>query len=249
MHGTALTHSEPTVATPLVSVVVPTLDEADEIGGALLSARDPRVELLVVDGRSSDATAELARVAGARVLFCRAGRAAQMNLGAHESRAPLLLFLHADARLPPRWLEEVLGASRSDGFVAGAFRLRIDGAGLAYRLIERVAGWRSTCAGLPYGDQALFLARQRFEDLGGFADLEFMEDFEIARRLRRQGPIRILPQTVRVSARRWRRLGAWRVTLINQLIVAGYLAGMPPARLKRWYRGGRLLPPRGSCGG
>jgi rSAM/selenodomain-associated transferase 2 len=228
---------------PQISVVVPTLNEAQEIDGALESAVDPRVELLVIDGASDDMTITRARRHGAKVFETVACRAAQLNLGARRAQAPVLLFLHADARLPRGWFESVSAAVEHPGFVAGAFRLRIDSPDRVYRLIEWVVRLRSRMLALPYGDQALFISASAFERIGGFTEMDFMEDFEFARRLGDAGPIKLLPQTVRVSARRWERLGAWRVTLINQLVVFGYLTGMAPERLRRWYRSGRLFPP------
>jgi rSAM/selenodomain-associated transferase 2 len=241
---TANSSPTPTARTPpQISVIVPTLNEAQEIDGALESAADPRVELLVIDGSSEDATIARARHHGARVFETVACKAAQLNLGARRAQAPLLLFLHADARLPRGWFESVFAAAQQPGFGGGAFRLRIDSHDRVFRLIEWMVRLRSKMLALPYGDQALFISASAFERMGGFAEIEFMEDFEFVRRLGDVGPIKILPQSVRVSARRWQRLGAWRVTLINQWVVFGYLIGMTPERLGRWYRSGRLWPP------
>ena len=121
--------------------------------------------------------------------------------------------------------------------IAGAFRLQIDGAGRWLRLIERVANLRARYLHMPYGDQAVFLRRETFESLGGFADLPIMEDYELSRRLRRRGRIELADASAVTSARRWQTLGPWRTTWINQMIVLGYHLGVSPERLARWYRG------------
>ena len=118
--------------------------------------------------------------------------------------------------------------------VAGAFTLRIGSANIALRLIEKCAGWRSRFLQMPYGDQAIFLKTETFRSVGGFPDIPVMEDFEIIRRLRRLGKIRIVDAPAITSARRWHDQGAWRTTLINQCCIGAYLMGVSPARISRW---------------
>ncbi len=186
-----------------LSVIIPTLNEAEEIERTLDSLRRAAgVETLVVDGCSTDGTAEIARRAGVEVVDAPRGRASQMNAGARAATGEFLLFLHADTRLPEgfdRPVKELLATGR---FVAGAFRLRIDGPSRSLRLIESVANWRSTRLQMPYGDQAIFLRADLFHAVGGYGDLPFMEDFELVRRLRRLGRIGVLRESVVTSARR-----------------------------------------------
>lgn len=219
-----------------ISVIIPALNESGWVARAVTSTRPAReTEVLVVDGQSEDRTLEVARQSGARVLTAARGRAAQMNAGARAATGELLLFLHADSRLPAGFDGEVRRLLARPDVAAGAFRLAIDPNSRALRLIAAVANWRARRLELPYGDQALFLHAGLFEDLGGFPELPLMEDFELVRRLRRRGRIAIAPRSVRTSARRWRELGVGRTTLINQLAVAAYLAGVDPASIARWY--------------
>ncbi len=219
-----------------IAVVVPTLDEAGSILATLHAARAGGVELIVADGGSTDATCERAASAGAAVVQASGGRAAQQNAGAAASDAPLLLFLHADTRLPQGWPARVRATLADPRVALGAFRLAIDGATRAERLITVGANLRSRSFGLPYGDQALFLRRATFDALGGFAPLPIMEDWDLARRARRLGRIALAPEAVTTSARRWRRLGPLRTTLVNQAMLLGFRVGVEPARLARFYR-------------
>ncbi|KAK1858754.1 hypothetical protein I4F81_001355 [Pyropia yezoensis] len=210
-----------------LSIVVPTLNEAATIGATLrhalsVAAAPASIELLVVDGGSSDATAAAAAAAGARVLAVRGGpRAAQLNAGAAAAAGRTLLFLHADTALPAAYDAHVAGALAGPRVAAGAFRLGINGDGFPLRLVEAAANVRSRVLGLPYGDQAPFMRRATFlGPLGGFdAGLPFMEDFALMRRARRVGRVVLAPAAVATSARRWETLGVLRTTLMNQAII------------------------------
>lgn len=221
---------------PRISVVIPVHNEGQELAAACASARDDNVELLVVDGGSADASVETARRAGARLVRARCCRAVQMNAGARAASGELLMFLHGDTRLPRGFAPRVRASLARPGVVAGAFELAIEGPGRSLRWIESAANWRARRLQMPYGDQALFLAASRFRAMGGFPELPLMEDFELVRRLRREGRIDVVAAAVRTSARRWRRLGPWRTTWINQIAVAAYLAGGDIDRIARWYR-------------
>ena len=229
---------------PLLSVIVPTLDEAAGLGRTLEQLRHATdVEIVVADGGSRDATREIAATAGVRVIVVTGGRAAHLNAGAATSHGRFLLFLHADT-LPPAGYAEVIRRALEDPRVAaGAFGFRIDGPGAALRLVEWGANLRSALLLLPYGDQGLFLERRVFDELGGFSPLPIMEDYELVRRLRRRGAVVTLDDAAVTSARRWQRLGALRTTVRNLAMIAGYSAGVPPERLARLYRVGRTTTP------
>lgn len=227
-----------------LSIVIPALNEAPHLPATLARCGLAGAEVIVVDGGSTDGTAARARALGARVITSAPGRGRQMNAGAAEARGDILLFLHADTLLPEGFAGRVVRTLARPGVVAGAFRLAIDAPGAGLRLVELWAGWRSRGLQLPYGDQALFLGAREFRRLGGYRDMPLMEDFDLVRRLRRRGRVVTLPQAARTSARRWQSLGVFRTTVVNQLVVAGYLAGVSPARLARWY--GRR-PARGGA--
>jgi hypothetical protein len=219
-----------------IAVIIPTLNEAAHIAERISELRPVRgVEVIVVDGGSADGTGDLARAAGARVHLSAPGRARQMNLGAAMAQSPILLFLHADTRLPRDFAERVRWTLALEGVVAGAFELRIDSEMCGLRLIERLANLRSRAMQMPYGDQALFLTAEAFRQSGGFPDIALMEDFNFVRRLKRRGHIAIVPAPVLTSARRWTRRGVLRQTLLNQSLICANLLGVSPGRLARWY--------------
>jgi rSAM/selenodomain-associated transferase 2 len=223
-----------------LSIIIPAIDEANAIESALAGTEGiPSVkERIVVDGGSRDATEERARECGAKVIPSAPRRSAQMNAGARASEGDILLFLHADTRLPPGFEHHVRETLDRPDTVAGAFRLGIDGPFPGLRVIEWLANFRSICMGMPYGDQAIFLRADRFREVGGFPEIPIMEDFALMQRLRREGRIGIAPVAIATSARRYEEFGFWRTTWINQLMIFGYLLGLSPKRLACWYRTG-----------
>ncbi len=220
-----------------ISVIVPTLNEESSIAPVLRSAGDAEdVERIVIDGGSDDKTESAATSAGGRVFQSARGRGLQMNEGARRATGEILLFLHGDTLLPQSFDELVRSTLRREGVVAGAFRLGIDGGGWTLRAIERVANWRSRLLQLPYGDQALFMRRQIFHQIGGFPETPILEDLTLVRRLKKHGRVALVPDMVRTSPRRWDRIGPLRTTLLNQVILLGHIFGVPPEQLARWYR-------------
>ncbi|MBW4518550.1 MAG: TIGR04283 family arsenosugar biosynthesis glycosyltransferase [Scytolyngbya sp. HA4215-MV1] len=221
-----------------LSLVIPVLNEAQHLPALLDSLTAiPNLEVIVADGGSQDGTVEVARSRGVPVVVSLPGRARQMNTGAAIATGKILLFLHADTRLPDGFASLVQIALAQPGVVAGAFELKIDGAGAGLRWVEWGVKWRSHGLQMPYGDQALFLPAMVFRTLGGFPELPIMEDFELVRQLQRRGRIAIVPVPVLTSARRWQKLGVIKTTLLNQAIVVAYLLGMAPQRIVHWYRG------------
>jgi len=223
-----------------LSIIIPALDEADRIETALAGTEEiPSVtERIVVDGGSRDGTEQRARACGAKVIASAPMRSAQMNAGSRAAEGTVLLFLHADTRLPPGFEHHVFEVLDRPDTVAGAFRLGIDGPSPGLRIIEWLANFRSICMGIPYGDQAIFLRAGRFRKTGGFPEIPIMEDFAFMQRLRRKGRIGIAPVAVSTSARRYEEFGFWRTTWINQIMIIAYLMGVSPARMARWYRSG-----------
>ncbi|MHC4779189.1 MAG: TIGR04283 family arsenosugar biosynthesis glycosyltransferase [Planctomycetota bacterium] len=222
---------------PKISVIIPTLNEEDALAGTLEVLRWEEIpEVVVVDGGSSDKTALLARAFGAKVLHAGPYRASQLNVGAEAASGDVLVFLHADTRLPSGFRDRVISIMMRSGAVAGAFQLRIDAPFIGCRLVELLVSLRTRLFSLPYGDQALFMKAEDFRAAGGFPSLPIMEDFLFARRLRRLGRIVETDEFVVTSGRRWERVGVLKTTWMNQIMILAFAAGVSPARLARWYR-------------
>jgi rSAM/selenodomain-associated transferase 2 len=189
-----------------------------------------------VDGGSTDATAATAaRFPGVRILVSPRGRARQMNAGARAARGEVLLFLHADTRLPEGALAAVEAAVSEPGVVAGRFDVRFDNARPVFRMIAWFMNRRSRWSGISTGDQAMFVCREVFEAVGGYPEMPLMEDVELCRRLKRRGRIAALRLRVTTSARKWEREGAVRTIVLMWALRLLYMAGVAPARLHRWY--------------
>lgn len=220
-----------------ISVIIPALDEAKHLEATIRSLEGaPDVEVILVDGGSRDATPAIARQLGVDVRQSNRGRAIQMNAGAAVATGDILLFLHADTKLPPGFENHVRNLARKPGVSAGAFALQIDSPGFSLRIMEMVAYLRSRFAQMPYGDQAIFLTARRFKEFGGFTEMPIMEDYDFIRRLKKKGRIAIAPAAARTSARRWLSVGVWRTWWINQMMVLRYFLGVSPQRLTAYYR-------------
>jgi rSAM/selenodomain-associated transferase 2 len=220
-----------------ISIIIPALNEAANIEDVIITIQlSTNTEVIVVDGGSQDDTVAIAQSLGVKVISSSPGRAVQMNTGAVAASGEILLFLHADTRLPAGFDVMIRSALQQPGIVAGAFNLRIDASGWGMRLVEWGVKVRSHFWQIPYGDQAIFLTKDIFQQIGGFPELPIMEDFELIRRLRRIGKITIMQESVITSARRWLRKGIFKTTLINQIVIIAYLLGVSPERIRSWYR-------------
>ena len=220
-----------------LGVVIPTLNEAGTLPGILsdLAKLTVATAVVVADGGSTDGTVAAAVQRGARVVSAPRGRGPQLNAGAAALDTEWLLFLHADVRLPAearRALERAVDGPAD----AAVFALAIDATGFWPRLMELGARLRDRLGGLPYGDQGLLVRRRQFDRAGGYPDIPIMEDVAMVRALRRLGPLRRLPATLRVSPRRWQREGPYRAWVRNTALLAAWIAGVSPHRLARWYR-------------
>lgn len=217
-----------------LSVVIPALDESRSIAAAVASAHEAG-EVLVVDGGSRDDTAARALAAGATVLTAPRGRASQMNEGARRAGGDVLLFLHADSRLPPGFAREVLRLLHATPGAWGRFDLELDGGGRLFGLVAFMISLRSRLMRTATGDQALFVSRKLFDRVGGYPVQPLFEDIELARRLRRVAPMVVPPGRVVTSSRRWRASGTWRTIVGMWSLRLLYLAGVPTQRLARFY--------------
>lgn len=223
----------------MLSVIIPTLDEAARIGALLdeLAATPGIHEVIVVDGGSRDGTPGIASSrSGVRVVAAPRGRARQMNRGAAEATGDVLLFLHADVSLCADAVAHVQATLAEPGVVAGAFRIRTvaDSGPHWMSPLLRAADLRSRYTSLPYGDQALFVRAAAFRAVGGFPDVALMEDYELARRLWRVGRIRTVPAEVRVSGRRFLAHPLRALVEVNVLPLL-YRLGVPSHVVARWY--------------
>jgi rSAM/selenodomain-associated transferase 2 len=218
-----------------ISVIIPTLNEAACLPETLRRLRTHKPhEILVVDGGSTDATCSLADDAD-RLLHAPRGRAAQMNHGAARATGDILLFLHADCWLEAGALTEAETCLTRRGVAAGCFRMHVDAPGSLYRSIDACATARVRLTGLIYGDQGLFVKRERFQKVGGFPSLRLMEDVFLSKLLRRHGRIAVASCCIFVSPRRWQRTGLIRQTLRNWTLTALAAAGVHPNRLAAFY--------------
>lgn len=225
---------------PVVSIIVPMLDEALVLPELLAHLRgvawDRRIEVLAVDGGSTDIGPELVKAAGFSVLYSAPGRAAQMNAGAREARGGLLLFLHADTRLPSMDLEALVSTLARSNRHWGRFDVRIDGRSPWLPLIAALMNLRSRLTGIATGDQCLFITREAFDRVNGFPEQPLMEDIEISRRLKAVSRPLCLSDAVRTSGRRWDERGAWRTIWLMWQLRWAYWRGKAPTQLLERYR-------------
>ena len=221
-----------------LSIIVPTLNEAEGIVATLESLADLRGrghEVIVVDGGSADGTAELAHGLADRLVLAPAGRAAQMNAGARVATGEVLMFLHADSRLPADADRLVLQGLDADGKVWGRFDVRIDGSHPLLRLVQTLVNLRSRLTRICTGDQAIFVRREAFAEIEGYPRQELMEDIAISKRLRKMSAPLCLRQPCLTSARRWEREGVLRTIVLMWWLRLQYAFGVAPARLARAY--------------
>jgi rSAM/selenodomain-associated transferase 2/rSAM/selenodomain-associated transferase 1 len=234
------------VAAAGISVIIPALNEAGYIAETIASiGQGNNTQIIVADGGSLDDTVSIARSLGATVIKSSTPRSRQMNQGAEAASKEVLLFLHADTRLPKSFDKTVFRTLKQPDVAAGAFELRIDAPGPVLRFIEYVANRRSRYLKLPYGDQAIFMLSEIFHQMGGFPDMPIMEDFELIRRLQKKGDVVTVFDPVVTSPRRWLNHGILKTTLINQLIVLSYFMGISPDAIARLYRQSRGIPGKG----
>jgi rSAM/selenodomain-associated transferase 2 len=216
-----------------VSVIIPSLNEAPHIPATIDSAfAAGAAEVIVADGGSSDATPDVARECGARVLTGERMRARQLNRGAEAAAHDALVFLHADTLLP-RGAADAIGTALRD-HLFGGFRVRFLERTAGLRCTELAINTRTRFTRCPWGDQAQFIRRVSFP---GFREIPIMEDYELAIRMKRLGPTIVLPLEVQTSGRRFLEKGVLRTAAMNWWIIASYRWGVDPETLARWYRG------------
>ena len=232
-----------------IAIIVPTYQEEAAIAICLqsLQAQEPPYEVIVTDGGSTDGTVAIVRGcqfsssegqdSPIRVLQApHRSRASQMNFAAGQTRSDILLFLHADSRLPVGGLQAVRRAMAVPEVVGGRFAVRLDRQGFPYNAIQWGMNLRTRLTGTFTGDMGIFVRRSLFEELGGYPEQPLMEDFELSRRMKRRGNVAHLQQQIVTSSRRWQQYGPWRTVALMQAIRLGYQCGVPPNQLANWYR-------------
>jgi rSAM/selenodomain-associated transferase 2 len=221
-----------------IAIIIPALNEAATLEATLRplqSWRRAGHQLILVDGGSSDDTVSVARPLVDRVLGSAPGRALQMNLGAEAACGDLLLFLHADTRLPPEADRLILRAVEHRRW--GRFDVRLSGGHWLLRAVERMMNWRSCLSGIATGDQGIFVERELFERVGGFPELPLMEDIVLSKRLKRAaGRPACIHIPLVTSSRRWEQNGILRTILLMWRLRLAFFLGVPANRLARQYR-------------
>jgi rSAM/selenodomain-associated transferase 2 len=227
--------------TPTFSFIIPVLHEETVISGTIRHIRSLRAfgadEIIIVDGDPEGKTIDAIQDMGVITLISEKGRGVQMNRGAALATGEILIFLHADTVLPHDALKHIETVMQDKTVIAGAFDLSIDSEKVLFRVIEKAASCRSRITRIPYGDQAIFMRRSVFNDMGGFKNIPIMEDVEIMQRIKKQrGRICIVDRAVRTSSRRWEREGIIYGTLRNWLLLFLYHIGVKPEKLVRFYQ-------------
>jgi rSAM/selenodomain-associated transferase 2 len=223
-----------------ISVVIPVLNEEKAIAANLtaLMALRPH-EVIVVDGGSADRTREISAQTGATVITGASGRARQMNYGAQRATGDILLFLHADTRLPPAAFRDMVAALGDPRYLGGRFDVDLEGDHWMLKVVGAMINHRSRITKVSTGDQAIFVRRDVFARMGGFPDIPLMEDLAFCRALKRLGRIACLRSRVITSARRWETHGVWRTIIKMWILKLLYFAGVSPVKLKRFYADAR----------
>ena len=228
-----------TVRPVKLSIIIPVLNEAGRIADALVALqplRERGAEIVVVDGASTDTTAELAARGADVVIRAPRGRASQQNAGAQRALGDTFLFLHSDTQLPLNADRLIADALDDSAAQWGRFDVRFDTDQPMLRVVATLMNARSRLTGVATGDQCLFVRRSAFEAVGGFPEVALMEDVAFSKLLRRHSAPRCLRNKVTTSARRWQKNGVWRTIFLMWGLRLAYAIGVSPTRLARWYR-------------
>ena len=208
-----------------ISVIIPTLNEERNISGCLDGiVGDPKIEIIISDGGSTDRTGEIAeQYKDVKIISSPMGRGGQMNAGALCAKGEILLFLHADCILSTEAILNIRDIFENNHIVGGAFKIKLLSDKFPYRLIEMGINFRSRVFKLPYGDQGLFVKSSVFNEMGGFHEMDICEDLDFIWRLKKHGKMAILNERIFSSVRRWENSGILRTTLRNQFLLASYV--------------------------
>ena len=231
---------------PDISIIIPVLNETGTINATLTclqqQSTETCLEVVIVDADPAGMTIKAIQITPSSRFVLKTdrtarGRGLQMNRGAEIATAPIILFLHADTRLPEGAFEAAISTLQNPHLVGGAFDLGIRSNRWGYRVIETVGSIRSRITRLPYGDQAIFVRRDYFHDMGGYSTIPIMEDVDLMRRIKNQGDsIAIIARRVQTDPRRWEKEGLVTGTFRNWVLMILYLMGVSPHKLVKYYR-------------
>jgi len=221
---------------PLISVIIPTLNESATILSLLeyIQSMDATLEMIVSDAGSLDETAGLAS-RRATVVSAPRGRGVQMNVGAKVSSGEVLWFLHADTRPHPDSVIAIRHCLENPKVVGGGFRYCLDHPGFHFRAAEILSNLKNRALGLLFGDMGIFVRRTVFDSMQGYKAIPLMEDMDFSRRLKQHGEIAILPQTIHTSARRWIDDGFVKHSVRSWILQSAWALGVSPERLAKYY--------------
>ncbi len=225
----------------LVSIVIPVLNEETTIEATLkhLKSLAGNKEIIVVDGGSNDQTYQLAAELADQVCRSKAGRGVQMNVGAKRAQGDVILFLHSDSRLSENAILAIIEVMGDQSIVGGNFSLRIDDPSWSLRFISYTSNLRAKYLKLAFGDQGIFVRREVFNTLGGYPEVELMEDWEFSKSLAKKGELAYLEERIYTSARRWHKFGVWKTIFLMHKIKFLYICGVDPDKLNQVYRNAR----------
>ncbi len=220
-----------------LSIVIPTLNEVGVIGHLLESLQPLRQaghEVILVDAGSCDGTVQIAKPLVDQLLSATPGRAGQMNAGAEAANGAILWFLHADTELPAGAGEAVVSGA-AVGAIWGRFDVCLSGQQPLLRMVAFMMNLRSRWTGIATGDQAIFVRRNVFNDVGGFPDMPLMEDIVLSKQLKRVGKPLCLRMKLVTSSRRWEAQGTCRTIVLMWWLRLMFVLGVSPMQLARWY--------------
>ncbi|MEK6678900.1 MAG: TIGR04283 family arsenosugar biosynthesis glycosyltransferase [Nitrospirota bacterium] len=221
----------------MISIIIPVLNEEKNISAALenIERLDGEKEVIIVDGGSIDNTVEIVKKKGVMLLSSQKGRGCQMNKGAEIANGDTLLFLHADTTLPENALLEIERVMKVNEVIGGRFDVRFDDDRFVFKLIAFLMNWRSRLTSIFTGDQAIFIRKSVFKDIGGYLEIPLMEDIALSKKMKRTGRVACLGDSTITSARKWKEEGIIKTILLMWFLRLLYFFKISPIFLSKIY--------------